>query len=475
MGPRFSSALIMCIFAAPVFLFSLAHDAATFAAMRFLIGVCLASFVCCQQWVGSMFNVKIVGTANAIVAGWGNAGGGAAQIIMPAIYEGIRSSGVPAFEAWRWSFMVPGGFFLIMGLLTWATGWDTPRGDFRVLKENGEIATHKGSTLRLIMVGLLNYRTWVLMFNYGYSFGVELTIDNIIVTYLYDKYHMDLVTAGGLGALFGLMNVFSRPSGGFMSDLIAVPFGMRGRLWCLFILQFLGGVFCLALGCVHTLPSTLAVMIIFSIFCQQACGATYGVVPFVSRRAYGVVSGFVSSGGNLGAVITTVIFFGGSPSSPSFARDDDFIWMGVMIMCVTLTLALVHFPMWGSMFCKGDGTGEEDYYLNEWSAQEIAMGLHTTSMKFAMEARTQRSLVTRDRGNWQTGHTPHDQSYSNGGEHFKDTRRGSKDNRRGSLHRSQTGGSAEPAKNAAVIRRSSEHPGVHGSSQVSPPVVHISC
>ncbi|KAG1663217.1 hypothetical protein FOA52_011310 [Chlamydomonas sp. UWO 241] len=390
MGARLGSALIMCMFAAPVFLFALTNDAATFAGMRFLIGMCLTSFVCCQQWVGSMFNVNIVGTANAISAGWGNAGGGATQIIMPAIYQAIRGGGVPAFEAWRWAFMVPGGIFLIMGLLTWSTGWDAPRGDFRVLKENGEIASNKGSALRLVAVALLNYRTWVMMFNYGYCFGVELTVDNIIVTYLYDKYRMNLVTAGGLGALFGLMNVFSRPSGGMLSDLIAVPFGMRGRIWCLFTLQFLGGVFCLVLGLVHTLGATIAVMIIFSIFCQQACGATFGIVPFVSRRAYGVVTGMVSAGGNIGSVITTLIFFGGAPTSPTFAQDDDFIYMGVMIMCATLTLSLLHFPMWGSMFVAGDDSSEEDYYLNEWSAHEIAMGLHSTSMKFAVESRSQR-------------------------------------------------------------------------------------
>ena len=51
--------------------------------------------------------------------------------------------------------------------------------------------------------------------------------------------------------------------------------------------------------------------VIFSIFCQQSCGLHFGVAPFVSRRAYGVVSGLIGAGGNTGAAITQALFFAG--------------------------------------------------------------------------------------------------------------------------------------------------------------------
>ena len=41
----------------------------------------------------------------------------------------------------------------------------------------------------------------------------------------------------------------------------------------------------------------LAIMILFSVFVQAAEGLHYGVVPYVSRPALGVVSGMVGAGG----------------------------------------------------------------------------------------------------------------------------------------------------------------------------------
>ena len=116
--------------------------------------------------------------------------------------------------------------------------------------------------------------------------------------------------------MFGLMNLFSRASGGMLSDLAALRFGMRGRIWTLWIIQSLSGAFCIGMAyCSLSLNATIGLMVIFSIFCQQACGAHFGIVPFISRRSYGMVSGIVGAGGNCGAIVTQVIFFGGSAAS----------------------------------------------------------------------------------------------------------------------------------------------------------------
>ncbi|GIM04197.1 hypothetical protein Vretimale_8817 [Volvox reticuliferus] len=396
-GPRYGSAATMLVTAPAVFCMSLVTDFSTFAVTRFFIGCSLCMFVCCQFWCGSMFNVRIVGTANAIAAGWGNMGGGACLFIMPLIYDGIRKH-VPGFQAWRWAFFVPGGIFIINAVSTLILGIDHPSGkDYRDLKKDGTLKA-KGALWPVIKCGLGNYRGWILALTYGYSFGVELTVDNVITEYFYDQFGLNLKVAGALGAIFGLMNLFSRATGGMLSDLVAKYWGMRGRLWALWIIQTLGGIFCVILGKVnHSLSGTIVVLIIFSIFCQQACGAHFGITPFVSRRAYGVVSGLVGAGGNVGAAITQAIWFAGTASwQQKLEKKDSFVYMGIQTIGLTLPLFLINFPMWGSMLTgPREGAQEEDYYLREWSAEEVAEGLHQGSMRFAMESKSQRGY--RDR------------------------------------------------------------------------------
>lgn len=57
-----------------------------------------------------------------------------------------------------------------------------------------------------------------------------------------------MLRAGALASVFGLMNVFTRVSGGLLSDRFSAAYGMRGRLWWLFAVQLLGGAFCIAIG-----------------------------------------------------------------------------------------------------------------------------------------------------------------------------------------------------------------------------------
>ncbi|XP_050204219.1 high affinity nitrate transporter 2.5-like [Mercurialis annua] len=386
-GPRLASASLILLTAPAVYFTSLVSSPVSFLLVRFFTGFSLATFVSTQFWMSSMFSTPVVATANGVAGGWGNLGGGATQLIMPIVFSLIRDIGVVKFSAWRLAFFVPALFQTLSAFAVLIFGQDFPDGNFKELQKSGEKPKDKFSNV--FYNGVTNYRGWILAFTYGYCFGVELTVDNIIAEYFYDRFNLKLHTAGIIAASFGLANLISRPAGGFISDAVAKRFGMRGRLWALWIVQTLGGVFCIFLGRVGSLSASIVVMIAFSFFCQAACGMTFGVVPFVSRRSLGVISGMTGGGGNVGAVLTQLIFFKGS----KYSKETGITLMGIMIICCTLPICLIYFPQWGGMFfgpSSSEFTTEEHYYMSEWNTDEKDQGLHLASIKFADNSRSER-------------------------------------------------------------------------------------
>ncbi|KAL2935318.1 High affinity nitrate transporter 2.5 [Bienertia sinuspersici] len=333
-GPRLASSAISLLTAPAVYLSAVANSPATFFLTRFVAGFSLATFVSTQYWMSSMFSATVVAQANGQSAGWGNLGGG----------------------------------------------------NFNQLQKSGQM--HKDKALKVIYHGVTNYRSWITALGYGFSFGVELAVLNVIAYYFFDRFNLNIYLAGVVGSTFGMVNLFSRSAGGWFSDSMAKKFGMPGRLWGWWIVQTLSGAMCIVLGSLTTFGASVAVMIILGFLVQAAEGLTFGVVPFVSRRSMGVVSGMAGAGGNVGAVIVQAIFFRGS----QFTTEKGLTYMGIMVMICTLGITTIYFPQWGGMFCgpKPNFT-EEDYYLQEWDSDEQQQGLHHVSMKFAEGSRNERS------------------------------------------------------------------------------------
>jgi NNP family nitrate/nitrite transporter-like MFS transporter len=101
-----------------------------------------------------MFSPNIVGLVNATCGGWGNLGGGVTLLIMPQINAGIKLIN-PGFTAWRWSFMVPGSMFLLLGMMILLFSQDAPMGSYRDIKKS---QTHQVDGKRTFLVGIKNYR-----------------------------------------------------------------------------------------------------------------------------------------------------------------------------------------------------------------------------------------------------------------------------------------------------------------------------
>jgi len=267
---------------------------------------------------------------------------------------------------------------------------------------------------------------------------------NVAALYFYTYHGMSPQIAGVLASMFGLMNIFARSWGGIISDAMNAKFGMRGRIWSMWVVQVVEGFMCIVMGLVTInmaspddglgmtnamfsqdgvdymprdadgmfysisvcgnnnvassaisnsydpvtmknytngeldLPArvmlgdlqnmdcirnknivglTVFIMILFSICVQMAEGLHFGVVPYVSRPALGVVSGMVGAGGNAGAVLTLWTIF----KNAAVARTDSgFIILGCVIIGTSLSMFGIYFPEQGAMLFKAGGLGSYD-------------------------------------------------------------------------------------------------------------------
>lgn len=429
-------------------------NAAGFITCRFLIGLGLATFVACQVWCSQLFSRSIVGATNATAGGWGNLGGGITNLIMPFIMLGFLSATDEDENlSWRLCYIVPLAMHLAAAMYV-LTGRDLPDGNFSELESSG--AKQKADSSVSVKTGTTNVNAYILTLTYGFCFGVELTMTNVAALYFYTDHGLSPQLSGVFASLFGLMNLFARSTGGILSDAMNKKYGMRGRLWAMWIVQVIEGAFCLIMGVItlnyeapvdndqttvalfehsednakypdvpynlceghdnyrittcgtlsiatkslkkicqlvdingtrdeyetteFSLPKRILVadinakeydrdcimnadlsgivvlvMIFFSTCVQMAEGLHFGVVPYVSRPALGIVSGMVGAGGNAGAVLTLWTIFKQVDRS-----DTGFMILGAVVMASSLVMFGIYFPKEGGMLFKPGGLGTYD-------------------------------------------------------------------------------------------------------------------
>lgn len=302
-GARRTYAWLLALGAVPVIAISFAQSYEAFLLWRLCIGAIGASFVITQFHTSTMFASNIVGTANATAAGWGNAGGGATQAVMPLILTALLSFGIERALGWRIALFVPGVLMLAMAFVYYRFAKDTPLGNLNepgVRLAAGHAQRKKG--MDTFLAAARDYRVWLLFITYGTCFGVELTIHNLAAIYYVDHFGLSVTTAGLYVGCFGLLALFARALGGVTSDRLARSRGLDGRVTLLFGLILAEGLGLLAFTQMISPTQALIAMLIFGLFTHMACGATYSLVPFVNRKALGGVAGIVGAGGNVGAV-----------------------------------------------------------------------------------------------------------------------------------------------------------------------------
>lgn len=295
----------------------LASDAKGLIIIRFFIGIVGAAFVPCQYWASQMFSSNIVGTANAICGGFGNMGAGVSYFLIPLIYNAI-ALGLPPHQAWRVTFVVLACVCILMAAADYFLGDDCPGAAWKNRNSNLEhhdvekhglpqtadcdliqtgelddekplgpketsISTisapgHSPSVIVDLLSQLKNPSVLILMIQYGCSFGLELAVDNMIGEFFLEHFGFSQTTSGMLGSIFGLMNFFSRASGGMLADYVntLIGEGVQGRMLVHFTILMLEGSFLIGFSfAIGSLGSSIAVLVLFSYFVQAGCGTTF--------------------------------------------------------------------------------------------------------------------------------------------------------------------------------------------------------
>ncbi len=329
-GPRRMYSALLALGALPIMGVGLVHSYTSFIVCRVLIGLVGASFVITQYHTSAMFAPKVVGTANATTAGWGNLGGGVTQMVMPMIVMGLVGLGIAQGEAWRYAMIVPGGLMLVMSVLYLRFTQDSPEGK----GAKAVTGKSKGSLLEAAR----DARVWALFVGYGACFGVELTIHNIAASYFHDRFQLGLKEAGMLAGSFGVLAIFARSLGGYLGDRAGRRFGLDGRGRLLTAMLFAGGIGLIIFSRMGAVVPAAIALVSFGLFVHLAAGATYSVVPFIKPNGVGAVAGMVGAGGNAGAVLAGLLFRGNGSSTQT-----GLLWLGGAVLVSAALAAMIRF------------------------------------------------------------------------------------------------------------------------------------
>jgi len=211
-----------------------------------------------------------------------------------------------------------------------------------------DAAVNKPLTLNMAYEIILNPLTWLPSLAYMTTFGYELAIDANLANVLYTLLKSPTfgqTKAAYVAGFYGLLNVFSRPLGGYFGDLIYIRFGVPGKKYLTIACGVAQGFLSLGLGLYidnHSHPSLAVIIVIFvilAIFNEVANGVNFSLVPHCNPNSNGFMTGIVGAMGNLGGIFFAIIFrFEPSPAGKAF-------WIsGVIAVGVNLLLCIISVP-----------------------------------------------------------------------------------------------------------------------------------
>jgi NNP family nitrate/nitrite transporter-like MFS transporter len=367
-GPRITYSVLLTVGAGLCFLFALADSYQTLALVRFLLGFVGAGFVIGTRMIGEWFPAREVGLAQGIYAGWGNFGSAAGALLLPALALTFGGE-----DGWRYAVGLTGAIALVYAWVYYLGARDTPEGStyFKPNKHGGLEVTSQGDFFwylimniplyvalgmlasRLTGLGLLSagavklidgalvslfvYQSYciyrvnakilvqpipklyrykfkqvaILSLAYFVTFGSELAVFSMLPLFFMDTFKLSQVAAGMVAAPFGLVVLFMRPLGGWVSD----RFGRKRTLVTVMIGLACGYALMSQISAAWPLPLAVAACIACALFVHLGTGSVFAIVPLIQRRLTGQIAGMAGAYGNVGGVMFLTVLAAVEPQA----------------------------------------------------------------------------------------------------------------------------------------------------------------
>ncbi len=361
-GPRLTFSWLLIFSTIPCLMFAFAPNFDWLVVSRLLVGIIGGGFVIGIRMVSEWFPPREVGFAEGIYGGWGNFGSAFSALTLATIAGWLSFGGSDLNWRLAIAITgIIGGIYGVIYLFSVED--TPPGRTYHSPERHGalEVTSKRDFWLLLIMsfptvgvlgvfafnledkVGFLSvtqrnivwaillgiylvqaFRIWqvnkevisgakrypdedrypfrqvaMLELTYVTNFGSELAVVSMLPAFFETTFGLTAQEAGFFGAGFAVMNLFSRASGGALSDR------MGSRKWTMVILLLIMGICYLMMSTINeTWPIFLAVAMtmLASFFVQAAEGSTYSMVPLVKKRLTGQISGLVGAYGTVGAV-----------------------------------------------------------------------------------------------------------------------------------------------------------------------------
>ncbi|SMN14023.1 Nitrate/nitrite transporter [Bathymodiolus heckerae thiotrophic gill symbiont] len=388
LGPKilFSAILVLGGFVSIVFSWMQTYE--QLALLRFLSGFIGAGFVVGIRMISEWFPAKQTGTAQGIYGGWGNFGSAGAAISLPFIASSFGGA-----DGWRYAITIASVLAILYGVFYYFNVTNTPKGStyFRPKKMGAmEVSSYTDLVLYILMniplylaLSLLTwklspekmnmisfnmafgaylilalvfvvqvFKTWgvnsqhlkhsvpkqhqykfkqvaILDWAYLATFGTELAVVSVLAMFYVDWFELPKITAALLAGVYPFINLFARPSGGYLSD----KYGRK----LILIVCFSGITLSfLALGNVDqswSIYLVVALTIVGGIFSKAGSGAVFACVPLIQRRLTGQIAGMAGAFGNVGAVLFLTV--------NSLVDYDEFFMLIGLVSAAVLVLIVV--------------------------------------------------------------------------------------------------------------------------------------